>query len=76
MTKKEIIKHLRDKTDWNLTITECVESIPELNELIIKGAIMHDIYFRGSLIPQGKPNLSIQRRTFSLVDGFDYSEYE
>lgn len=76
MTKEQIIKHLKQGTDWQMSLQENQETLSVFNDLLREGAIQHTTYHRGSLIPTNGPNLSVQACNFSLVKGFDYSKYE
>jgi hypothetical protein len=76
MTKEEIIKHVREGTDWTLSVKTFREDLRNANELLLEGALEHQTYGSDALFPTNLPNLDFVRSKFFLVDGFDYTQYE
>ena len=76
MTKKEILEHVRDNVEFENHVNNHREDLKNTNELICEGALTHRVYSCECPFPTNNPSLDFAVRFFSLVDGFDYAEYE
>ena len=77
MTKSDIIQNIRNGTDFQIaSIADNIKLLPLVNELLVEGAITHNLYNETSLFPTGKAHLNLNSADFSIVQLADYKEQE
>jgi hypothetical protein len=76
MTKKEILEHVRDNVEFTDHMKNYREDLTNANKLMCEGALVHQVHSCECPFQITNPSFDFCVRFFSLVDGFDYTEYE